>query len=656
MLLVVSTVLMASSAVLWASIVEERRPSLWVLATALFCYLHVVVVGRLLSLVNQLGTSWAWLAGDLVLLLLAVGVWRCRDRPPVGPSVSKAQVLAVFRGRLAAIGVGLLLLSVAVLYAVLFVASVSIAQNVDDAVTAYLARAGYWIQHGNLSPFETSVYNSVQVSYPVNAQLLTVRSIVLAGSGRFVGIEQWFAALVCGVGVYGLSRVLGASARLALIVGSCLILAPVVVVQAGIALTDLITTSTILIATTFGVEGWTAQSKRHLVLSALATGVAVGTKQTVLFIGPAVVLILLLVLATSWHRRRVWLMWIGVTAVVMVPLGLVDFVQNWRYFGHPLGDPEAFELFAIDAGQSARASAAFRNGRSVLIDSIFADVPPGWLEQVPEFSRMSRYEPRVASGGYFVQFGAAWLGIVASTVLIVGAVLAIARMRRKDMRPSLVILALGVTYALTMLIVRPNYSAAFSRYMLISQALLLAVAAVGLSSIPLARSGRDRRVGFGLALCVLAASVGQAARAALTIPSRPLIGEQSTWGWNASQMLRVTRGFLNREDLADLSDYVERCVSDDGRLVLMVPTKFPQSVLFGPSYHRDVVQLRPPYDEVDAEFIAERAADVVIVDRSGESHVQIEPALREVRFGRYAVVLSPDLQNRPACADESSRG
>ena len=27
-----------------------------------------------------------------------------------------------------------------------------------------------------------------------------------------------------------------------------------------------------------------------------------------------------------------------------------------------------------------------------------------------------------------------------------------------------------------------------------------------------------------------------------------------------------------------------------------------------------------------------------------------------VRFGRYAVVLSPDLQNRPACADESSRG
>ena len=62
------------------------------------------------------------------------------------------------------------------LYTLLLVASVLIPQSIDDVLTAYLARSGYWIHAGDLAPFEASAYNSVQTSYPVNGQLPTVRS------------------------------------------------------------------------------------------------------------------------------------------------------------------------------------------------------------------------------------------------------------------------------------------------------------------------------------------------------------------------------------------------------------------------------------------------------------------------------------------------
>ena len=61
-------------------------------------------------------------------------------------------------------------------------------------------------------------------------------------------------------------------------------LIPAVAHQAGVALTDLVSVWLVLSILLFGYVGWIEQRWSLLVLSSIALGLAVGSKQTVFFL------------------------------------------------------------------------------------------------------------------------------------------------------------------------------------------------------------------------------------------------------------------------------------------------------------------------------------------------------------------------------------
>ena len=79
-----------------------------------------------------------------------------------------------------------------------------IPQNNMDSLSTHLSRIGFWLQHGSFFPWQTTTPD--QVWYPVVAQLQTYWTLLFLGNDRMVGIVQWLAALISGVGVYGLGR------------------------------------------------------------------------------------------------------------------------------------------------------------------------------------------------------------------------------------------------------------------------------------------------------------------------------------------------------------------------------------------------------------------------------------------------------------------
>lgn len=638
MLFILSSSFLLAACVLIVALFELDRLHMWILAVALFWSVVISLEARALSLGGLLGSRLAWVLADLVVLVVAREIWRRRGRPAVLPPVSIEAIQDTFASgwlRGALLGASAL---VGVLYAVLLVATVLIPQNLDDVLTAYLARIGYWIQRGDLGSYAASAYNSVQVSYPRNAQFPLLRSIVLLGNDRLVGIEQWAAALLGVVAIFGLARAIGARRDAAWFCGLVWALVPTVAVQAGIALTDLVSVNLLLLTLMFGLVGWQSQRRAHLALATISFAMFVGTKQIATFVAPGLAVLLLYALVRGRGLRRRWITWMAASVPVMVVLGLLDYLQNQIYYGNPLGDPDSFELFAVKATTAQRVAALSSNLRRAALDSALADLPAWIAGRLPGIGRVRVYDAVIGTGGY-LDGSQAWAGLFVTAILAVGMLLALYQLVRYRRFAVLAVLVPAVLYVLMFFWTRTNYSAAFSRYLLVPEALCLPAAAVGLSGVRVEwRAGH--RVLSALSVVVVMGVGTQALHAGLRSGHRPLYGPQAVWSQDRIELLGRSTGFGSRFQLMRAFDYIDRCYPDTDRIGLLVPSKFPQSLLFGPAYDRHVSQFSVPFPPVlDDAFLADRRLDLAVVERTLFDEVKIGGISTRVRvFGPIAVV------------------
>ena len=621
----------------------------WIIAIALIWRLETLLVGQLLSLLGLLGSRPAWLAADGLFAVVGLWFWARRGRTaPLLPSLSRTSLSELMgRGivRPAVLGAtfivsGLMLLQL--------VATLVIRQNLDDVLTAYLARVGYWIQHGDLSPYPASPYNSVQVSYPVAAQLPVVRSIVMAGGDRFVGLDQWVAAIVAAVSVYGLGAALGARRTVAYFCGLLFLMIPTVQVQTGIAMTDLVSMSCVLPTLLFGYLGWTQSDRRMLALSTIGLGLSLAVKQTVIFLLPGLCLVLLAVLVCHRARWRLWLSWVMLSIPVVGVIGGLDYVRNYLYYGHPLGDPESFELFAVDATVSQRLSSMSWNLRRGFIDAFFADVPPNLSGYLRGLAQMRMYEPELGTGTHLAS-GVGWTGPFIASFLVVGVGAALLLAIRRGRLGIFLVLLPALAYVPAMYWTRTNFSAAFSRYMLIPTAALLVAAAVGVSWLPVHRRW-VRGLGAVAAIVLVLGAGSMALHATIRSGTRPLVGHDSAWGESQAELLERSTGFSSPTQMSALFEEYERCFSGVDRVAIMLPKKFPQSMLFGPDYRRNVLQLTEPFPPVvDAGLLEQLGVRLAVIDPT----VVPVDAIRGtgVRMRHYGIATVVWLQGDgiPAC-------
>ena len=318
------------------------------LAALIACGVTVAVATELQSLVGMLtpaGSALAWtLSSGCGLAFGRRGGQPAPAADPVdtGRLLPELVLIAIFLGLTAV------------------VALVS-APNSYDGFTYHLVRVEQWVQQGSLRPFAT--YDTRQLSMPSFAAYAVLQLRLLSGGDRFANLVQWIGfAGACG-GAAMLTRGLGGGRSAAILAGGLVATLPMAVAQASGTQTDLIAACWAVLACGFGyrlVAGPFRGGGGDAVLSALAFGLAVATKQTAALLGGAALLPAIGVLA--WRDRRRGAAWVVALVLAVGAIVGPQLARNWTVFGTMNGDP----IWTQDVVSSLRApnavlSTALRN-------------------------------------------------------------------------------------------------------------------------------------------------------------------------------------------------------------------------------------------------------------------------------------------------------
>ena len=259
----------------------------------------------------------------------------------------------------------LLVLAVGTGLAVGYVATLIVGTppNNWDSLSYHLARAAFWSQ-GNQVGYIADVYDGRLNANLPNSEIALTLVLEVGRNERLAGFVQFAAALSIAVGVFALARKLGLSRSQASFGGLLVLTLPIVLLQASTTQNDLVAASFLVAATVFLL----GDTRRELVLAAVATALAVGTKIPATYAVP--ILIAVAVVPPNVHRlQRVAAVLAGATA------GSYWYLVNTVQTGDPLGElPSQSELVAILKpttnllGSYARALDAFDLSGAVGID------------------------------------------------------------------------------------------------------------------------------------------------------------------------------------------------------------------------------------------------------------------------------------------------
>jgi 4-amino-4-deoxy-L-arabinose transferase-like glycosyltransferase len=310
--LILGSALLVTSAVLLASCVRLRSAIGFCLAVYLAGFGTLVVCELALSPSRLLTRGWllAVLAGATAVSVVA---WQLCSRPrPPSFRPAAAALREAFRDPLLVV----LGLAVAAGFGYVVAISVGTAPNDADVLWYHLARAAFWKQQHAVSFIAGANDSRLNVFAP-NAEIADSFTMILGGTARFTGFVQLAALWATMIAVTGIARRIGLSPRQAIYAALLLATLPVVVLQASDPVNDLVVASFLACCAYFLFEAGAT-----IALSALALGLALGTKVTAVLALPVLAL-----LAAFCQPRRRWLLAIGV-GMAGIALGFYWYALN----------------------------------------------------------------------------------------------------------------------------------------------------------------------------------------------------------------------------------------------------------------------------------------------------------------------------------------
>jgi len=219
--------------------------------------------------------------------------------------------------------------------------AIHVPPNNFDSMTYHLARIGYWLQNQSLNHFYT--HDMRQTYSAPNAEILILWPMLFLKSDLLANVIQWLAYCGTGLLVYRTAQLLGFEKRAALFSALVYLSLPMVVLQSTSTQNDLVATFFCLAGFYFFHKGVRCGNKPELVLSAIACGLALGTKGTFFFIAPALVVGSVFLVVLFKAKPLLYARWFGYCLVAMLLLGSYNYIKNYREFGSPLA-PKS-ELF-----------------------------------------------------------------------------------------------------------------------------------------------------------------------------------------------------------------------------------------------------------------------------------------------------------------------
>jgi len=379
LLLPIAAVLVVGCAYLVVSMAPPRaRVGRW-LALWIAVWTEVVLTAEILSLLDSV-TPVGFLVCYAAFASVASAVWVLRGRPRTRLLTlpRPGQVGSAFRAH-PALGVLVVVLAVCALVNLALAAALPV--NNWDSMTYHLSRVGYWIQHGSTDHFFT--HNERQNYSPPNAEFGLLSTIIFARAEWPAPFGQYAAYFVCLAAVYLIARQTGASNAASLFAALLLGTMTEMILQATNPKNDLIVASFLACSVAFALVGlrtlpapevrdtrMTQKRKkkrpvprqaevaqtdtrlRALVWSALALGLAVGTKVTAALFLPGLVVAGVVVAVTgggkNWVRRGAF--WGACCACAVLALGSFNHIRNVRNpaYRSISGPPKTARLMGLE--------------------------------------------------------------------------------------------------------------------------------------------------------------------------------------------------------------------------------------------------------------------------------------------------------------------
>ncbi len=257
---------------------------------------NIVLTSLLLSTVELLGQP-GWFFRTSVLIGL-VGWW-CANRwvnPPVEPTAPTAadkinKPLLVF-----------VLTTLGVILGASVWISVVYPPNNYDSLTYHLPRVLYYIGQDSLQHFDTG--NPRQTYFPFNYNLLQLACLVYGSGWKVVTLVNVLSWISAGLMVHRISRHCGLNFNTSLVAAWVALISTQVLAQASSTTNDL-PTATALLATILCGQRWLkTRAGTDALLAGIAGGLTIGTKLTVVFFGPAAVVLIALGLFRQAQAER----------------------------------------------------------------------------------------------------------------------------------------------------------------------------------------------------------------------------------------------------------------------------------------------------------------------------------------------------------------
>ena len=616
--------------------------------------------GRAFSATNSLHLLSLWVIAELVPPLMITIVFRKKLSDIISSVRSDFHLItSSFNTSTKSVWfIPVVLVAVIVLYSIGAVANIKLPQTMDDSVTAYLARVGFWISNHSTEYFRTSDYNFPLVSYPALPTFSTLRWIVVSGGDHAAALDQWMATLISGSLVFSLARKAKISVPIALLGSLLWLLMPVTLLQSQMVLNDMVTMVAVLTSVVLASNLFSNFNRVDLLVAVLAAFVAIGTKQTVLFMLPSAIVAVgagFVVFRKSRAAKEVLRACTSLPAIGTLIAGFLiaapEYITNFSRYKHPLGPEESFGYFAdVSAGLGDRLLGIIRNLCQVFIAGLFGDVPKFFADYFLNFYEKIRQQYSLAGTGIDRAMGIGWFGFSVTVLIVFGAPMAmiLILLKRRGM-PAILLSVSAAMYSLFFMYTRSNFSQAFSRYMLFPFTLLLIVSLLMIDKIWMAQKrGIIGWIKQFVIVGIMAVAILQGSWSFLGNGLRPLAGANQVWSKSSGEIMYLSSGFVDSGAFVPMIEKLESCVDSTSPLGTYLPYKFPLSLLFGASYDRKVQMMNIPDGTIiNLNYLTANNLSALMVDEVIKPSVVFDfKGMWTQSYGQYILIIPSE---KPDC-------
>jgi len=621
MIFLVSIILLVFSTLFLTALLRLRRSLEFPLAWGLLSFASIVLTFQVANLLHSLDSAALILLLQCLLLVISASIWFLAGKPALFPSeIKPGQLLSWFRFRenaalkaLMIVAAGVLLLSLVLIFIV--------PPNNNDALAFHVARIVRWKQQGSYFPWETPFI--WQLTFPVNAQLTYLWTLLLSGTDHFIAYIPFFAGVLTSILIYLLSRELGFSRRGAAFAGLIWLTFPVVQLHLTSVRHDLISTW-LFVSLVYFFHRWGKEKQRGaLILSSLAFGLVLGTNFSIAAYLPGFAM---LALASFWVYRyslKQGLGWVCAAVLAFALLSSPIYVSNQINFGSPVG-PDAAEMTstAVEAEMPRAKYIALTSARWVyqladlswLPKSIQLPMTAGKAAVARAITAplglnlegdIATLDAHVFSWDrlYQLQEDEAWFGLVGFLLILPTSVIGFVQgLKKKDALRTFPFV-FYLTALVTCSLIRPGWTPFDGRY-------FMPAVAMATAFLPMWFDGRRTRLWVPWLLVFTA--VFSSAMVALFNPAKQIVGGAAVW--NMNRIDKLTRQSYSSKEMLYLAGEIP-----SGAVVGVAAetSDYQEYGLFGEDFSRRVVNVYPVSLAADENWLGERGVQYLLVRSEG---------------------------------------